>query len=787
VLLPPTDKVFAIATVLLTLKAEIDPQNILGETPLMVAARAAMDEFDGSPESPTVERPAWLRPTRVLLEKGANVNARETLTGETPLIEAASRGHIRMCNLLLEFRADANITNHTEYRALEWAESGGHKDVVALLRGVTKSLNTEEESTIGTPEHSMPPAKGSSSTTPTQTTSSTLTPPPLSPRAASECEQDRAQDPLPRPADSKPPASQRQMVTVRVRLPLRAADVEIRLDAVGTIGTLRAELIRQLCEGPDALELANLNGMKLTLFDPGAPELPLSDEKALGEPRELLAVAAAAVQRPSADFFEHADQTSAQTSGHTEEEFTEADMTEETSRQDLRSDWTETVSDVDDPKGERGSMMFDFGSLEEAAPSPSPPTPHEAQGETFLPEEKPSPVNKRTSSESQEEIPPPGPSESEMLLDEGRQMGVDVEWCKDLQKLQVIIASLKSWDKSSVKNLKIECAERRIPVEGLVEKGEILVRIRQVEVWKKMPDDILRSECRGYNVPFMRNSALTKLVEAVYGKLPVSSPTNGQAKAAVGPPKAASRVHENASRVHEAARASAKTPAAAPERRFKAASTPSGPSFTASAPSKAKAAATDARSRAASTTKVFPPNVAFPRKAASAAAEPDAKKRNMAAKKKPKKQAWGREDDYRDDQGSYGFHNNWSEIDMSNLTPRVRKALEKFPNYSGEMPPEEAEELWTDEELHSFFFSSGFIRPKKKNAKPKLSPVVMAQHYATLNVPNGSKAEIVRKAYRKLALQHHPDKNPSAQDATRFQEIKEAYEAVCHQLQEFKD
>jgi hypothetical protein len=47
----------------------------------------------------------------------------------------------------------------------------------------------------------------------------------------------------------------------------------------------------------------------------------------------------------------------------------------------------------------------------------------------------------------------------------------------------------------------------------------------------------------------------------------------------------------------------------------------------------------------------------------------------------------------------------------SELTPRVRASLRQFPCYTGDLPPEEAEEMWTEQELHGFFFSNGFIRP----------------------------------------------------------------------------
>ena len=52
-------------------------------------------------------------------------------------------------------------------------------------------------------------------------------------------------------------------------------------------------------------------------------------------------------------------------------------------------------------------------------------------------------------------------------------------------------------------------------------------------------------------------------------------------------------------------------------------------------------------------------------------------------------------------------------------------------------------------------------------------------YYETLGVARGASPEDLKKAYRKLAMQHHPDRNPGDKKAEqRFKELNEAYDVL---------
>src|ERR1043165_7451822 len=53
-------------------------------------------------------------------------------------------------------------------------------------------------------------------------------------------------------------------------------------------------------------------------------------------------------------------------------------------------------------------------------------------------------------------------------------------------------------------------------------------------------------------------------------------------------------------------------------------------------------------------------------------------------------------------------------------------------------------------------------------------------HYRTLGLQPSAKLQEIKQAYRKLAMQYHPDKLAIGYAETHFRTIKEAYDVLSH-------
>jgi len=54
----------------------------------------------------------------------------------------------------------------------------------------------------------------------------------------------------------------------------------------------------------------------------------------------------------------------------------------------------------------------------------------------------------------------------------------------------------------------------------------------------------------------------------------------------------------------------------------------------------------------------------------------------------------------------------------------------------------------------------------------------MTNHYDILGVPKEADATEIKKAYRKLSLQYHPDRNPDPEATEKYKAINEAHEIL---------
>uniref|UniRef100_A0AAR2LYC6 J domain-containing protein n=1 Tax=Pygocentrus nattereri TaxID=42514 RepID=A0AAR2LYC6_PYGNA len=77
------------------------------------------------------------------------------------------------------------------------------------------------------------------------------------------------------------------------------------------------------------------------------------------------------------------------------------------------------------------------------------------------------------------------------------------------------------------------------------------------------------------------------------------------------------------------------------------------------------------------------------------------------------------------------------------------------------------EETWTSEEVHE----------DPEIPSPPPSPPCI-DHYAVLGVSSDSNEEEIRRAYKRLALRYHPDKNSEADAEEKFKQIAQAYEVL---------
>ena len=111
--------------VLLAMRANVEDRGMKGDcTPLMEAASSGHLEI-----------------VKLLISHGADVNAQSS-SGNTPLMYACASGHAEVVRALLE--AEANVEDHNEngHTPLMEAASAGHVEVAKILLEFGAGINT---------------------------------------------------------------------------------------------------------------------------------------------------------------------------------------------------------------------------------------------------------------------------------------------------------------------------------------------------------------------------------------------------------------------------------------------------------------------------------------------------------------------------------------------------------------------------------------------------------------------------------------------------------------------
>jgi ankyrin repeat protein len=97
--------------------AKVNARNSYGSTPLHDAALSGQRQI-----------------VEMLLERGAEIDARDQDSGATPLYNAASWGKLDVVRLLMEKGADINVRTKVGKTPVAAAEENGFPDVAAALR-----------------------------------------------------------------------------------------------------------------------------------------------------------------------------------------------------------------------------------------------------------------------------------------------------------------------------------------------------------------------------------------------------------------------------------------------------------------------------------------------------------------------------------------------------------------------------------------------------------------------------------------------------------------------------
>ncbi|CAE6967646.1 mask [Symbiodinium sp. CCMP2592] len=140
---PDSEDGRGLVRLLLSAAAAVNTTNLLGETPLILAARASAD----------AKKAFRMSIVQFLLDSGASVNTSDAVLHETPLMEAAGIGDPDLVLTLLKARAETTRSSASGQTALDFASS---KDVIWMLKNPSEALQSRAQASPQ-PKAAVPP------------------------------------------------------------------------------------------------------------------------------------------------------------------------------------------------------------------------------------------------------------------------------------------------------------------------------------------------------------------------------------------------------------------------------------------------------------------------------------------------------------------------------------------------------------------------------------------------------------------------------------------------------
>lgn len=97
-----------------------------------------------------------------------------------------------------------------------------------------------------------------------------------------------------------------------------------------------------------------------------------------------------------------------------------------------------------------------------------------------------------------------------------------------------------------------------------------------------------------------------------------------------------------------------------------------------------------------------------------------------------------------------------------NTTPKTRAVIDSVARYG----------FYCDDKIEGEATPRGASKPRVR------ATLNLPDYYKTLDIPRAASAEVIRKAYHRLAQVYHPDHNDSEEAPDRFMEVKQAYDVL---------